>query len=141
MGCPLIKRLTIASSDLSCWKLSLSLRTSSANFLSEDSILLCIFNIIAINFCLLNLLKNSSVKDAISLNNKNTPSYNKILNALMRLSAIHPHSASQEIPEILLISRDSASEEIPLLFLEVSLQFLFVYVFLLYCFLYLLLRK
>ena len=62
------------------------------------------------------------------LNNKNESSHNEILHTLIRLSAIHPNSASQEIPEILVISRDQASEEILVLFLEMSLQFLFVYV-------------
>ena len=75
----LLTFLVIARSDLSCWKLSLSLRTSSANFVSEDSILFYILSIIAINSCSLSLLRDSSVKDAMHLNNKNKPSYKRKL--------------------------------------------------------------
>ena len=67
----LLTFLVIARADLSYWILSLSLRTSSATFVSENSILFCILSIIAINSCLMSLLRDSSVKDAMYLNNKN----------------------------------------------------------------------
>ena len=71
----LLTFLVIARSDLSCWKCSLSLHNFSANFVSEDSILCCILSIIAINSSLLSLLGDSSVNDALYLNNKNPRSY------------------------------------------------------------------
>ena len=71
----------IARSDLTCSKLSLSLRTSSASLVSEDSILFCILSITAINSCLRSLPRDSSVKNAMYLNNKNNPSYKVKLKA------------------------------------------------------------